>query len=109
MAFVLHLQCRTLLDWMVKKSLTGRIDYRSNGNPCPTCFGSVEAIIEEYEACCPAKRGMNAVKKCHERPKSGVKERHIDPTRVTQYLQAVDARVQRARAALHSVVAVSSE
>ena len=102
MAFVLHLQCRTLLDWLVRKSLTGRIDITPSGNPCPTCFGSLEAIIEEYSACCPARRGIHNYEKCTDRPKGtgAAQERHLDPTRVTQYLQAVDASVQRARAAL---------
>jgi hypothetical protein len=114
MAFVLHLQCRDLLDWVVRKSLTGRIDYKLGGNACPYCFNSLEAIIEEYASCCPAKRDFRKTeeyKKCADRPKGDgpvAQERNLDPTRVTLYLQAVDARVQRARAALHSAAVAST-
>lgn len=49
--FILHMQCRTLIDWVVKKSLTGRVD-TSSRNTCPTCFASLEKIYKEYEVAC---------------------------------------------------------
>lgn len=105
MAFVLHLGCRTLLDWLVKKSLTGRVDVTAGGNDCPSCFGSLETIAKEYAACCPERRGLRGDDDCFERPKAdgpSAREGNIDLQRVSQYLRAVDKRVQKATEALHS-------
>jgi len=47
-AFVLHLHCSTLLDWVWKKSIVGRVDTKRDGNPCSTCYGSLPLIAEEF-------------------------------------------------------------
>ena len=48
---ILHLQCTTLFDWIVKRSTTGRIDEDAH-NTCPTCRASIDNITREFHATC---------------------------------------------------------
>lgn len=60
-AFVLHVQCATLLQWVLKRSLTGRVD----GGRCPACGRPLHVIASEFRRKCevneesPANRGGN--------------------------------------------------
>ena len=53
-AFVLHMHCSSLWAWTVKRSLVGRIDQRAK-NACPTCFGTLPAIAQEFAKVCHVK------------------------------------------------------
>ena len=48
---IVHFHCTTPFDWIVKKSTTGRIDFNKR-NPCPTCNGTMSAILNEYASVC---------------------------------------------------------
>ena len=50
-AFVYHVHTSTLLDWVIKRSVVGRIDL-DGGNTCPTCFGALEDLAREYSGTC---------------------------------------------------------
>ena len=106
-AFVLHLQCRTLRDWLVKKTLTGRIDMGARKNPCPSCFGALEELAAEYEACCPAVRGVGPYVRCTDRPGGGAPpaNRSFDAGRANGFLRTVDELVRRERHNLYAPVA----
>ena len=90
LGFILHLQCRTLLDWVVKKSLTGRVD-TSRGNTCQTCFASLEDIYEEYKASC----GLNF---------PADKPSVFDDRMARTFMRAVDGRLLMVMKALHSEI-----
>jgi hypothetical protein len=90
LGFILHLQCRTLLDWVVKKSLTGRVDTNS-GNPCGTCFASLDDMYAEYKAVCRLNLR-------EEKPSV------FDTRTARTFIHAVDDRLLKAMNALHSEI-----
>ena len=49
--FVLHQKCRTLFEWVMRQSMTGRIDLHP-GNKCDACFGDLEDIIANFQKSC---------------------------------------------------------
>ena len=79
-AFVWHTQCRTLLEWIARKSLTGRID-----EPCKDCFGSLEALRADYEKSC-----------LNQQPTFKRRGPRINASAAEIYLQTVDARLRKA-------------
>ena len=116
-AFVYHLHTSTLLDWVIKRSVVGRIDL-NGGNPCPTCFGALEDLAREYSGTCRHKTYHRANNPCiglrRHKPypnasaSARFREAQIGPygstglprPRVAAFLRSVDEDVARALALL---------
>ena len=63
-AFVLHLKCRTLLDYALKKSITGRAD---EPGKCLGCWAGLDETTASYNKSCEPSRFMHRLKdKRHE-------------------------------------------
>lgn len=85
--FVLHMHCRTLLDWVIKRSMTGRID-TSNTNACSACFGSLDELIVDFHKQCSSDAHRLGKRPPPSRPMSNYGRRSAQ-----LFLEAVDQQL----------------